>query len=134
MLNECTDEEINNAYDNTVLYTDYFLSETIGFLKKYDKSHDVAMLYMSDHGESLGEGGLYLHGIPYFMAPDAQKHIASFMWFGDGFKGHINISKLHSYKSEEFSHDNLPHTILGLFDVSTSIYSKEKDILFRSKR
>ena len=134
MLNECTNEEIGNAYDNTVLYTDYFLSETINFLKKHNKSHDVAMLYMSDHGESLGENGVYLHGMPYFMAPDAQKHIASFIWFGDGFKDRIDISKLNSYRGEEFSHDNLPHTILGFFDVSTSIYDKEKDILFRAKR
>lgn len=134
MLNECTNEEVGNTYDNTVLYTDYFLSETINFLKKYNRSHDVAMLYMSDHGESLGENGVYLHGMPYFMAPDAQKHIASFVWFGDGFKDRIDMSKLNSYRSEGFSHDNLPHTILGLFDVETKVYDQKKDILYRAQQ
>jgi len=74
-LNECTNEQINNAYDNTILYTDYFLAKVIGLLKNNQKEYKTAMLYMSDHGESLGEKGLYLHGMPYFMAPKEQTHV-----------------------------------------------------------
>ena len=85
-LEECSQEEISNAYDNAILYTDDFLVKSIKLLKKYDTTHKTAMIYMSDHGESLGEKGIYLHGLPYFMAPDAQKHIPALMWLNDSFK------------------------------------------------
>lgn len=123
-LEKCTKEEINNAYDNAILYTDYFLSKVINFLKTYSKDNDTAMLYMSDHGESLGEGGVYLHGLPYFMAPDAQKHIGSIMWFGDT----KMTNDLKNKKDKSLSQDNLFHTLLGLFDVKTEVYDKNKDI------
>jgi len=120
-LEECTSESISNAYDNALLYSDYFLSKVIQLLKKHNNSHETSMIYMSDHGESLGENGLYLHGLPYFMAPDAQTHIASFMWFGDETK------KIDNMKS--YSQDNLFHTLLGLFGVQTEVYDKRMDIL-----
>lgn len=128
-LEKCTQEEIGNAYDNAILYTDYFLSKVINFLKPYSKSHETAMIYMSDHGESLGENGLYLHGMPYFMAPETQTHIGAMMWFGDEMKKDINTTKLRSYSDKEFSHDNLFNTIIGLFEVETKIYDKNMDIL-----
>jgi lipid A ethanolaminephosphotransferase len=87
------------------------------------------MIYMSDHGESLGENGLYLHGMPYFMAPETQTHIGAMMWFGDEMKKDINITKLRSYSDKKFSHDNLFNTIIGLFEVETKIYNKNMDIL-----
>ncbi|MEO1937770.1 MAG: phosphoethanolamine--lipid A transferase, partial [Sulfurimonas sp.] len=93
-LQECSQQEIINAYDNALLYTDAFLTEVIEFLKKYDKKYDTAMIYMADHGESLGENGVYLHGLPYFMAPDAQTHIGALMWFGKGMKKKINREDL----------------------------------------
>ncbi len=134
-LEQCTQEEVSNAYDNAILYTDYFLSEVINFLKPYSKDYETAMLYMSDHGESLGENGLYLHGLPYFMAPDEQKHIASLMWFGDGdIKEDIDLEKLNTYKNKSFSQDNLFHTLLGLFEVETEVYKKEMDILYDAKK
>ena len=126
-IEQCSREEVSNAYDNAVLYTDYFLSKVIEFLQPYSKQNDTVMIYMSDHGESLGEGGIYLHGLPYFFAPDAQKHIASVMWFGDNLK--INIKKIKRDSSKRFSHDNLFHTLLGLFEVKTKIYKKEMDML-----
>ena len=86
---------------------------------------------MSDHGESLGEGGIYLHGLPYFMAQDAQKHIASLMWFGKNFK--IDKEKLKSFANKNFSQDNLFSTILGVFDEKTKVYDKNKDILREAK-
>tara|TARA_B100001063_G_scaffold247351_1_gene293016 strand:- start:1224 stop:2846 length:1623 start_codon:yes stop_codon:yes gene_type:complete len=134
-LEECTQEEVSNAYDNAILYTDYFLSKVINFLKPYSKDYETAMVYMSDHGESLGENGLYLHGLPYFMAPDEQKHIGSLIWFGDGdMKEDIDIQKLAIYKDKEFSQDNLFHTLLGLFEVETEVYKKDMDILFDAKK
>jgi lipid A ethanolaminephosphotransferase len=134
-LEQCTQEEVSNAYDNAILYTDYFLSEVINFLKPYSKDYETAMLYMSDHGESLGENGLYLHGLPYFMAPDEQKHIGSLMWFGDGdIKEDIDLEKLNTYKNKSFSQDNLFHTLLGLFEVETEVYKKEMDILYDAKK
>jgi len=128
-LEDCTQDEIGNAYDNAILYTDYFLSKVVNFLKPYSKSHQAAMIYMSDHGESLGENGLYLHGMPYFMAPKEQKHIGAVMWFGDEMKKNIDTAKLKSYSDEAFSHDNLFNTILGLFNVETKIYNDNMDML-----
>lgn len=133
-LEECTQEEVSNAYDNAILYTDYFLSKVINFLKPYSNDYETAMVYMSDHGESLGENGLYLHGLPYFMAPDEQKHIASLMWFGGEIKDDIDVTKLSRYKDKEFSQDNLFHTLLGLFEVETNVYKKDMDILFDAKK
>lgn len=126
-LEECSREEIGNAYDNAVLYTDYFLSKVISLLKQNEKSFESAMVYISDHGESIGENNLYLHGLPYFMAPDSQKHVGAILWFGNGFK--IDNKALKEKSTEIFSQDYLFHTILGLLEVDTSIYDKTLDIL-----
>jgi lipid A ethanolaminephosphotransferase len=128
-LENCSQEEISNAYDNAILYTDYFLSKVIDFLKVYEQSHKTAMIYMSDHGESLGENGLYLHGLPYFMAPETQTRVASIMWFGGEITKDIDPKNVSSYSNNEFSHDNLFHTLLGIFEVNSSVYDKEMDIL-----
>lgn len=126
-IEKCTKDEIINAYDNAILYTDYFLSKVINLLKQNSNRFETAMVYLSDHGESLGENGLYLHGLPYVMAPDTQKHIAAIMWFGDNFK--IDKKSLKAISSKKFSHDNLFHTILGLMEVNTSVYNKNMDII-----
>jgi len=132
-LEICTKDEISNAYDNAILYTDYFLSKTINFLKKYEKTHETALIYMSDHGESLGENGIYLHGLPYFMAPDAQTHIGSLMWFGEEMSKNINIEKIKKNNAKRYTHDNLFHTLLGIFEVQTDVYDKNMDILNDNK-
>ena len=126
-LEKCTKEEINNAYDNAILYTDYFLNKTIDFTKQYQKDYQTALLYMSDHGESLGENGVYLHGMPYFMAPIAQKHIGAIAYFSKDFSG-VEIEKLKQNKDKEYSQDYLFSTLLGLFDVQTKVYDKKLDI------
>lgn len=131
-IEKCTNDEIINAYDNAILYTDYFLSKVIHLLKQNSNKFETAMVYLSDHGESLGENGLYLHGLPYVMAPDTQKHIAAVMWFGDKFK--IDKKSLHAKSSERFSQDNLFHTILGLMEVNTSVYNKNMDIIHDANR
>jgi lipid A ethanolaminephosphotransferase len=120
-LSKCTQEEIDNAYDNAIAYTDYFLSETIKFLKKYDKSHEVAMLYVSDHGESLGEYGMYLHGAPRAFAPKVQTHVASVVWFGKEFD--YSLKDIKAYENEALSHENLFCSMLLTFEMDTSACS-----------
>ena len=128
-LQLCTQEEVKNSYDNSILYTDYFLTKTINLLKRNDNAFQTALIYMSDHGESLGEMGLYLHGLPYFMAPEAQKHVGALMWFGESSKASINTEKLKLVANNTFSHDNLFHTLLGLMQIEISAYKPEEDIL-----
>jgi lipid A ethanolaminephosphotransferase len=123
-FSKCTNEMINNAYDNTIVYTDYFLSQVIALLKK-NQTHQSAMLYMSDHGESLGEKGLYLHGMPYFIAPKEQTHVASIAWFDKQFSTEVTKGK----KDLALSHDGLFHTLLGLFDVRTKVYEQKLDFI-----
>ncbi|MCZ7654859.1 MAG: sulfatase-like hydrolase/transferase [Rhodocyclaceae bacterium] len=84
-LSRCSNEEIGNAYDNAILYTDHFLGKTIELLKRNDKHFETALFYLSDHGESLGEGGVYLHGLPRAIAPDSQLHVPAILWFGSGY-------------------------------------------------
>ena len=126
-LEQCKKQSIANAYDNALLYTDNFLDATIELAQKY-KSADTAVLYMSDHGESLGENGIYLHGLPYFIAPDAQKHIGSFLWLDEAFKKDLNMTKIISKKDKKLSHDYLFHTLLGLFGVKTKVYEPSLDL------
>jgi len=126
-LEQCSKEEISNAYDNAILYTDSFLSKVIKLLKGYENRNNTAMIYMADHGESLGENGLYLHGLPYFIAPDNQKHVGALMWFGKAFP--IDREKLQAKASKRFSHDNLFSTLLGLFEVQTKEYRPKMDML-----
>lgn len=126
-LEDCSIEEINNTYDNAILYTDFFLSEVIKLLKQNDDSFETAMFYISDHGESLGENGLYLHGLPYIMAPETQTHVSAVMWFGE--KNQVDKALVASRKAEKYSHDNVFHTALGFMGVSTEVYKKELDIL-----
>lgn len=125
-LNACTQEEVINAYDNAILYTDAFLAKVITLLKKNDPRFETAMIYIGDHGESLGEYGVYLHGLPYAMAPDSQKHVPSIFWFGDNFR--VNKQALRVKAAERLSHDNLFHTVLGLLEIETTVYNPNLDV------
>ena len=128
LLEKCSEEEIVNAYDNAILYTDYFLSETINLLKKNTQNFETIMLYVSDHGESLGENGLYLHGLPNFMAPEVQRDVGVILWVGDNVED-INRDTLIGKTGNKYSHDNLFHTILGLFEINTTAYDRKMDII-----
>ena len=92
-LRHCTQAEIVNAYDNSLLYTDFMLGKLIDFLDKAQATHDTAMLYVSDHGESLGESGLYLHGVPYSIAPDVQRNVPFVMWLSPSFRRDFQIGQ-----------------------------------------
>jgi lipid A ethanolaminephosphotransferase len=127
-LEECSANEIGNAYDNAILYTDYFLSKVINLLKQNDDL-ETAMIYLSDHGESLGENGLYLHGLPYFIAPKEQTHIPMIMWFSKTLQQSIDTKKIKQKQNEKYSQDNIFHTILGIINIKTKIYNKKQDIL-----
>ncbi|MCB1851275.1 MAG: phosphoethanolamine--lipid A transferase [Gammaproteobacteria bacterium] len=127
-LNDCTREAVVNTYDNTILYTDYFLSRVIAWLKAQSAQYQTSMLYMSDHGESLGELGIYLHGIPYALAPAAQTHVPAILWSAEQ-NTDIDLVATKQTASEPFSHDNLFHTLLGLFEVKSEIYQRDKDMV-----
>lgn len=126
-LEDCSIKEIGNSYDNAILYTYYFLSKIISLLKTNSKTFETAVFYVSDHGESLGENGLYLHGLPYIIAPDNQTHIAVIMWFAENFQ--IDKDPIKLKRAEKFSHDNIFHTVLGAMGIESEIYNKEMDIL-----
>jgi len=129
-LSRCPREQIVNGFDNTILYTDTVLSGIIDFLRANQQRYNTGMLYMSDHGESLGENGLYLHGTPYLFAPEAQKHIGAMMWFSDSFQQEVGLNQrcLEGRKTESYSHDNLFHSLLGLLGVHSSVYDKQLDM------
>lgn len=135
-LQDCSDEQINNAFDNTIHYTDYFLNSTIEWLKQQSDSYNTALLYVSDHGESLGEKNLYLHGMPYLVAPKEQKHVPMFLWLSPGFEqdNKINRTCLQAQTGSEYSHDNLFHTVLGMLNISTSLYKPELDMLLGCRK
>lgn len=114
-ISACTDEEIINAYDNAILYTDWFLVQVINLLRVNTGKFEVAMLYVSDHGESLGERGIYLHGMPFAIAPEAQTHVPALLWFGS--LDAVNSQQLRKHVHEPTSHDAISYTLLEYFDV-----------------
>ena len=128
-VQNCSNQEISNAYDNTILYTDHFLSGLIDLL---DSIHDTAtaMLYISDHGESLGEKGVYLHGLPYFMAPSQQTHVPMIVWMSEPFKQSkaIDESCMKNQSRKPISQDYISHSVLGVMDIVAKKYNPDLDI------
>lgn len=135
-LSECAHESLINAYDNSIAYTDRFLGQVVALLQKNSDRHDTAMVYVSDHGESLGENGLYLHAAPYAFAPEAQTHVPMVMWLSPGAVSDWGIDPacLRARRDEAFSHDNVFHSFLGLFEVGTSVYKPELDMFKACRR
>lgn len=129
-LQDCSREQVTNSYDNTIVYTDYFLSLAIKWLKAQENNAQAAMLYVADHGESLGENNLYLHGLPYAIAPDLQKHVPWITWMSSSFAttNRIDTACLRARANERVSHDNYVHSVLGLLGVQTSIYKSELNL------
>ena len=129
-LQTCTHEGLVNAYDNSIAYTDHFLSAGIQWLKTQEQRSNPAMIYVSDHGESLGESNLYLHGMPYSIAPDVQKHIPWITWLSPGFEARSSISTscLKQQLDTRITHDNYFHSVLGIMNVQTSVYKPALDM------
>ncbi len=134
-LSSCTREEVVNVYDNTILYTDYFLSQVIEFLKRNAEQRDTAMIYVSDHGESLGENGLYLHAAPYSVAPEAQTHVPMVAWFSPEVYNHWGLDQncLRHKQEDPLTHDTIFHTLLGLFEVQSQEYKPALDMFTRCR-
>ena len=129
-LQDCTQAQVINAYDNTIRYSDHFLAQTIKWLNSHENQYDTAMLYISDHGESLGENNTYLHGLPYLIAPDVQKHVPMVVWLSAQMQARNGVSMacLQQQKEVALSHDNLFHSVLGLLDIHTSVYREDLDL------
>ena len=129
-LHKCSIEQIVNAYDNALLYTDHVLARLIENLRAQTSTLDSAVIYVSDHGESLGENNLFLHGLPYAIAPKVQTHVPMVMWFSDGFAktAGLDLACLNQRAQQRAQHDHLFHTTLGLLDVRTALYEKAWDL------
>jgi lipid A ethanolaminephosphotransferase len=127
-LQMCTRGQIINTYDNTIVYTDHVVASAIRALQA-DANVDAALLYISDHGESTGERGLYLHGAPYVIAPESQTHIPMVLWLSDGFRARrgLDAACIGRQRYAKLSQDNLFDTLLGLLGVRTSAYRPALD-------
>lgn len=128
-LQRCEQQTIVNAYDNAIAYTDYVLARVIAELRA-DGRANGGMIYLSDHGESLGENGLYLHSTPYWLAPQTQTHVPAVMWFSDALRQDkkLNLACLKQRAQQEASQDNLFDSVLGILDVGTKDYNKGRDL------
>lgn len=129
-IQTCTREQIINTYDNTILYADYISASVIDILKEHP-SWESGMMYVSDHGESLGENGVYLHGLPYAIAPETQTHVPMLFWMSDVMKAsdHIDYDCLKKKAAEgKFSHDNISHSLLSLMELQSKVYNPKLDI------
>ncbi|MBV7388115.1 phosphoethanolamine--lipid A transferase [Pasteurellaceae bacterium TAE3-ERU1] len=133
---QCTPAQLVNTYDNGVHYIDHFLAEVIGKLKHLPNTQ-TALYYLSDHGESLGENGMYLHGAPYAIAPSEQTHVPQIFWASSAL---LNAQQIDAHclaenaHTQAYSQDNLFHTVLGLWDIHTQEYKKAQDILAQCRR
>lgn len=129
-LQDCTREQIVNTYDNTIVYTDYVIASVIDILKRHDELQS-GMLYVSDHGESLGENNIYLHGLPYALAPEAQKKVPMLLWLPQNTRRALGLDDACLRRKAEaggFSHDNYFHSVLRLLSIETTAYDAKLDV------
>ena len=133
-IQNCPREAIVNTYDNTILYTDYIISSVIDIAKQFPNL-GTGIMFVSDHGESLGENNVYLHGLPYAIAPTEQTHVPFLFWMSEAMKqdSRIDYACLGRKADQAFSHDNIFHSLLGLLEVKSILYQPDKDI-FQSCR
>ncbi|MBY7895333.1 phosphoethanolamine--lipid A transferase [Vibrio fluvialis] len=133
-IENCDDQQIVNVYDNTLVYTDYVLAQVINELKSVSNDYNVMLTYISDHGESLGESGLYLHGTPYAIAPKEQTHVPWLLWMPEEYARQKHLDKTcleQEAQSNSVSHDNLFHSLLGLYGVRSQVRDPKLDITQR---
>lgn len=136
-IQDCTHQALMNTYDNTILYTDSVVSKTIDALKARQSTLNTALVYLSDHGESLGENGLYLHGTPYMLAPEQQTHIPFIFWLSKDYQQNFGVDAqcLRDQAAKEaVSQDNLFSTVLGMMNIRTSVYQPRMDLLTHCRR
>lgn len=131
-IQDCDHQALVNTYDNSILYTDSMVHDTISLLKSWSGKFNVALVYLSDHGESLGEHGMYLHGAPYLFAPTQQTHIPLLLWMSPDYASTFGINQgcMHTAaKTQSVSQDNIFHTLLGMMNVQTSEYQPALDMI-----
>ena len=130
VTSDCEQQDLVNVYDNSIVETDAFLAQTIDWLRTQERDFAPAMLYVGDHGESLGENGLYLHGLPYRIAPQAQKHVPWVLWPGQlqqrtGWSEACSRAQL----NQPLTHDAYFHTVLGMLDIASPYYQRPLDAM-----
>lgn len=135
-LSDCSADAIVNSYDNSVLYTDTVLADAVTMLQQLSTTHDTALLYVSDHGESLGEAGLYLHGLPRSIAPDTQLKVPMWLWLSPSLRAADGIDMVcaAAHSRQPRTHDALLSSVLGLMRVQTSVYAPAQDVLAGCRR
>ena len=130
-LGDCDRDAIVNAYDNAILYTDTVIADAVAWLGRQSATRETALIYVSDHGESLGESGLYLHGVPRMIAPDEQLKVPMWLWLSRELRAAdgIDLACVRDDASSPRTHDALFSTVLGLMRVETSIRDPDLDLL-----
>lgn len=133
-IQNCSQQQLINTYDNTIAYTDFVLSEIITGLGDLAEKDDIdtSLLYISDHGESLGEKGIYLHGLPYAFAPEEQTHVPMIYW-SDPLQTDFNLTCLNASADSRISHDNIFDTILSIMSVRSTAYRTDSDPFIQCK-
>ena len=131
-LGKCSRPSLVNAYDNTIVYTDHFLAETIRTLQGVPKSAST-MIYLSDHGESLGEHGFYLHGAPNSIAPGEQRAVPFLVWMSPAFRASRAVSARDMLARAPFGDDHIFHSVLGAFGGRSAVYRPQLDLFSRAK-
>ncbi len=128
-LAQCAGDSLVNAYDNSIAYTDRMLAALIVWLQQRSAAYDASMLYISDHGESLGENNLYLHGLPFAFAPREQTHVPWIGWMSAGAQASLGLNWkcLRDRRTEPLTHDHLFHTALGALQIDATEYRRELD-------
>ena len=135
-IQSCSQEQLKNSYDNTILYVDHIVDKAIKLLQSKQDKFTTSLVYLSDHGESLGENGVYLHGLPYSIAPETQKHVPMLLWLSDDYQKRYGVNYAclqQKAKENDYSQDNLFSTMLGLTGVETQEYHAADDILATCK-
>lgn len=135
-INRCDSQTLINTYDSTILYVDTIVNKAITLAKSYQNKYNTTVIYLSDHGESLGENGIYLHSMPYSVAPEEQTRVPFLLWLSDGYQAAhaVNYPCLKQQASQNtYSHDNLFHSLLGLFSVQTQLYEPALDVIATCK-
>jgi len=136
-IQTCTRQQLINTYDNSVLYVDYVVDKAIALLKAHQDRFTTSLVYLSDHGESLGEDGVYLHGLPYHIAPEAQKHVPMLIWLSQDYQTRYAIDEACMQTRaarDAYSQDNLFSTLLALTGVQTREYHAADDVLAPCRR
>jgi lipid A ethanolaminephosphotransferase len=117
-MSKVSPEELNNAYDNSLVYTDWIIHSVIETVRGIGRK--ACVLYVSDHGESLGENNLYMHGVPFSMAPREQLEIPFVVWTSDASPGLKDLP--------EVTQHHVFHSVLDFFNVDSPVFDENLSI------